>query len=536
MKKIFILLIAMCSVVMASAQTARKKTTNNGLPPRHVVETLNNVIKQFGNDSTQVYSVNKNPNTNQVESSVRVVSFMVPIIWAGNDINPAFSSADISNAFIQDEPLSYQILHLTPGSNENFSLKTLLENGSQTANFRVRTNRNQEMWLMCTKNPTNPQLRDAYAIVWQRDGDARVYGKVFMITSLRPDLFERNMESSANTFRIDGRVGHDINDSLYVFFMADSYEELKQLRTMVNTYDELTQTSDSRIAYMPVLHDRSFGISVQIDKRKCGAIRTVMPDGSLCQLWTNLDMVPGESYRITTHNGYFDEDLDFERRVGRYSGKSMIVGHDNDDVEYWNAHDTLAVDTVFIADIAGAYDDPYADVGACDDPYADGFPANAPHEVSMSKRVSMEQIHKFENLGETISKYIEQINENYKGLERSLRPEMMGAFNSMSGESWYKASEFVYNDIDMDNKLLDASVTQFCKLAPKMQLQGDPVQQLVGAYNYLSDFYATQHKHYDMLYKKFGFWSKPALKCQKTITRLTEKYVKLLKKAMRENK
>ena len=74
---------------------------------------------------------------------------------------------------------------------------------------------------------------------------------------------------------------------------------------------------------MPVVN-RHFSFSVEIDKPKVGRIRTVMPDGSLCHLWTNLDFVPGETYHITTHNGYYDEDLDYELRVGRHSGKSLL--------------------------------------------------------------------------------------------------------------------------------------------------------------------------------------------------------------------
>ena len=61
---------------------------------------------------------------------------------------------------------------------------------------------------MCCKNPANPQLRDAYAIVWEETKDNHVAGTVFMITSLRPDMYEKNMSSAGlisdnqNTFTI----------------------------------------------------------------------------------------------------------------------------------------------------------------------------------------------------------------------------------------------------------------------------------------------------------------------------------------------
>lgn len=511
MKKIFFLLIAVCSVVMASAQTSRKKTTND-LPPRHVVEVLNNVMESCGTDSTQIYSVEKNPNTNMLESSIRIMSFVSPRGDFGGD---EFDPIAISRAFIRDEPLSYQILHLTPGSNENFSLKALLENGSQSANFRVRTNRYQEMWLMCTKNPTNPQLRDAYAIVWQKDGDERVYGKVFMITSLRPDLYERNQERSASTFRIDGRVGSDLKDSLYVFFMADSYEELKELRVIADTYEELKELDDERVAYMPVNKNGEFGISVEIERRKCGAIRTVMPDGSLCELWTNLDMVPGKTYRITTHNGFYEGDNEYERTVGRYSGQSMIAGHDNDDVE----GDTLAVyqDGRLIEDtVAVDYED---------DVYRS---PNVNH--ALPKDFSMEAVQKVNELAGQIMFRLELLEERYQGLEQSLRPEVVNGFN-LSGQSWYKAVDYTYDYIDRNNKLLDKDFEKMAEVASKTG-----VYTKSDAYREMIDRFAEQNKHYDMLIKKFGFYSKTAAKCQKTIARAIEKYSKLMNKAMAEGK
>ena len=107
-------------------------------------------------------------------------------------------------------------------------------------------------------------------------------------------------------------MGNDLTDSLYVVYMANTLEELDK------------QADDAFIEYMPVVN-RHFSFSVEIDKPKVGRIRTVMPDGSLCHLWTNLDFVPGETYHITTHNGYYDEDLDYELRVGRFSGKSLIA-------------------------------------------------------------------------------------------------------------------------------------------------------------------------------------------------------------------
>ena len=267
--------------------------------PETVIFTLNTIIQKFGLNEGQVYSVNRNPNTGIIESSIKIVPFHCSANHIQND--------NVMNAvainFPKEEPLAYQFLHIQPGSNEMFSLKVITNNGMDQSTQRIRTNRDQEMWLMCCKNPENPQLRDAYAIVWEHTDE--IDGTIYMITSLRPDMYEKSMAS--NAFRIDGRVGSDLNDSLYVVYMADTAEELDQI------------DDDAFVATMPVVNKR-FTFSVEIDKPKVGRIRTVMPDGSLCKLWTNLDFVPGETYRITTHNGWYEEDRDYENRVGRYSG------------------------------------------------------------------------------------------------------------------------------------------------------------------------------------------------------------------------
>ena len=274
---------------------------------------LNDIIKRFGQASDQVYSVSRNPNTNQIEYSIKITKFVANVKRAPLTLN----LASISSPFTKDEPLSYQTLHLTPGSTEMFALGVFVEQG-EDKQYTLRDNPNQEMWLMCCKNPENPQLRDAYAIAWELNADqSQAIGTVYMITSLRPDVYMKNMSSAGllsdnqNTFTIDGRVGYDLTDSLYVVYMADTAEELDKVAD--NDY----------VATMPVVNKR-FSFSVQLDKPKVGRIRTVMPDGSLCELWTNLDFVPGETYRITTHNGYYDEDRDYEQRVGRYSGKSLL--------------------------------------------------------------------------------------------------------------------------------------------------------------------------------------------------------------------
>ena len=312
MKRLIImLLIASNTAVPTLAQSkskAQKKydltimTDKEQKYPLRVFRLLKSIRDKFGMKEGQTYSVLKNPNTGLIESAERITHFICNIK----------ELKTIDEDFMADEPFSYQILHLLPGNSQQFDIKVVTADGQCSKTLPIRTKPTQEMWFLATKNLENPQLRDVYAIVWETDAfDTKAEGTIYGISSLRPDLYTKNQDASKNTFRIDGRVGNDLTDSLYVVYMANTLEELDKL------------PDDAFIEYMPVVN-RHFSFSVEIDKPKVGRIRTVMPDGSLCHLWTNLDFVPGETYHITTHNGYYDEDLDYELRVGRHSGKSLL--------------------------------------------------------------------------------------------------------------------------------------------------------------------------------------------------------------------
>lgn len=293
------LLIACSAVTTISADSSAAPQKK----PEMVIFTLNAIIQKFGQNEGQVYSVNRNPNTGIIESSIKIVPFRCSANRIQND--------NVMNAvainFPKEEPLAYQFLHVQPGSNELFSLKVITNNGTNQSTQRIRTNKNQEMWLMCCKNPENPQLRDAYAIVWEHTDE--IEGTVYMISSLRPDMYEKAAES--RMFKIVGRVDENIKDSLYNIYIAESREALYNLE------------DHEYVACVPVVNKR-FEWQTELTKPCVGRLRCIFPDGKLCSAWIDLDFVPGETYNITVHNGYYDEDKDYERRVGRQSGHSLI--------------------------------------------------------------------------------------------------------------------------------------------------------------------------------------------------------------------
>ena len=479
MKRIIIMLLIVCSAITtASADptaTPQKKA-------KSVIRSLEGIIAFYAEKGIQTLSVTKNPETGLIESSERIAPFTCQKedLWT------------IPIGFSEDEPLSYQYMHLLPGNTELFNLKVVTNNGQKSKDVRIRTNSKQEMWFMCCKNPDNPQLRDAYAIVWEETKDKNVAGTVYMITSLRPDLYTKNQETAKNTFRIDGRVGYDLTDSLYVVYMADTSEELDK------------QADDAFIAYMPVKNKR-FSFNVEIDKPKVGRIRTVMPDGSLCHLWTNLDFVPGETYQITTHNGYYDEDRDYERRVGRYSGKSLlnqrqIIGNDdvvadelvNDDV----VADELAIDTI-----------PY---------YNESFRQSSNWEPTPEQKMQIEAKVM------TMIANMDAIKASYASLEPHFK------MKSLTG------SDRIFAQITKLNKELDVKFQDFIKYLNGLDVPPTEKAEFGEIYKKILKFYTEQNQGFTEMYKEVGVLTKAAQKTQKYINGLTEKYLKEMTKAVIE--
>lgn len=487
MRRIVVMMfIALTAVTTVSAQ--RKYRVDS---PTNVINVLNFICDTYGQKNSQVYSVNKNPNTGIIESKEVITPFVC------KKTEPHFTM--IADYFHKDEPVSYQLMHIANGNLDKFSIKVATGNGS-VKTVGIRTQSNQNMWYMAVKNQDNPQLRDVYAIVWENRGGENVEGRIFMITSLRPELFEKDMEKdSSKPFKIDGRIGEDINDSLYVFYMADTYEELNRLTMMTNSYAELREymLTHNDILPMPVRNNR-FNLSVDINKRMGGRIRTVMPDGSLCKLWTNIDMVPGETYHITTHNGYYTPDYDYERRVGRDTSKSMFIGRENDDVEMTGGYNDEVVEEWHQAEKA-EHTDP-----------TEYLTEAQKKEFEIKIKAFEENKNSIEAIYIAVQKYIDA----QWGTIISHKPKNWGIADSQ------------FKMICKQNDLLDKQFKDIIKTASEL---GTDIQPAEGN-KYMLDFFMEQSKAFIEINKKCGYLSKEATKCQKQVNKLAEKYMNEMRK------
>ena len=473
MKRLIIMLLIVSSAAVPtqaqSKSKAQKKydltimTNKEQQYPLRVFRLLRDIRNKFGMRRGQTYSVLKNPNTGLIESAERITRFSCLV----DELKT------IDQVFMDDEPFSYQILHLLPGNPQQFDIKVVSADGQRSSNLPIRTKPTQEMWYLAAKNLENPQLRDVYAIVWETDDlGIEAKGTIYGISSLRPDLYTKNQDASKNTFRIDGRVGNDLTDSLYVVYMANTLEELDKL------------PDNAFIEYMPVVN-RHFSFSVEIDKPKVGRIRTVMPDGSLCHLWTNLDFVPGETYHITTHNGYYEEDRDYEQRVGRFSGKSLIAPQQKsvtitgdfkfEDSEDDNVADTLDVETV---------------------------------ESYLGRKLPPEEAAKAEARVNAIEADAQMIDETFDAIKNTPYPA-----NGVRLESLYQKILTLSKSIDTHFQGLANSAKDNC-LSPNEQVE---------MYKFIIDMYRYQNRKLNEV--SAIRHTKSAHKLQKYITSRIEKYL-----------
>ena len=472
MKKIFILIaLAVIPATMGAQKTSRNKTQNK---PINVIEQLNNIIYNFAIENGESYEKIKNPNTNTIESFERIVKFSLPI--ADSDFLKV-----AGQAFQKDEELSYRLSHMVPNSGDLVNLKVITDNGNKRKSLRVRANSLQEMWLMCCKNAENPQFRDAYSIVWEKRKD-KIYGTIYIITSLRPDLFENTMETARSTFKIEGRVDENIKDSLYNIYIADTYEELNNV------------ADDDYVACVPVINKR-FSYSVELDKPKVGRLRCIFPDGSLCSAWIDLDFVPNETYKITVHNGYFDGDNDYEQRVGRFSGKSLITN--------------LGV---------------VAEPDSCA-PVA----SSASEQIHFSAldaankwKNNLDYVKKatFESEQQKITHKAEIIKENYTRIQ-----QLMNIINgTKSRKTSWKNVDDTFKSIKEWNALLDKDIEGL--ISTMNSWQCPPEALLILHSTVVKEILNPQTIIFNELCANYGSLSKAAQNCQKYINSLSEKHIK----------
>lgn len=159
-------------------------------PPTNVIAVFDDIIAWYQVPSETLLEEKRNATDNSIEHSVKVYTFQVE--------EYKHVIRDARRAFEKDAPLSYQYGLYEPGHKETFRICT----GDTPDQYIItRTQDNQGYYYINVKNNNNPRLRDNYTLLWEKDGDV-IKGKIFMITSLRPDLVKKNKSASLTPFDI----------------------------------------------------------------------------------------------------------------------------------------------------------------------------------------------------------------------------------------------------------------------------------------------------------------------------------------------
>ncbi|MBP5715572.1 MAG: M56 family metallopeptidase, partial [Bacteroidales bacterium] len=150
-------------------------------------------------------------------------------------------------------------------------------------------------------------------------------------------------------FVLDGTVDEAITDSCYNIYLSD----------------ELLHIEGGKPDTCVPVVDKRFTYSLPLKRLTAGRIRCIFPGGELCSAWIDVFFTPGDTLRLTVHDGYYSTDntltynnnvkrwIDEMRRVTRCQSpeQPQVVGRRWNEVHCRRDVSTLSIkEVVFGAD------------------------------------------------------------------------------------------------------------------------------------------------------------------------------------------
>lgn len=230
-KNILIMIIACCAAMTANAATDNV----NAKDPQRLKAALVALYDKYGDKATMTINTMTNPDTDMMEESTLIIPVKVP----KND--PLLQEA--ISAFEQDKDCGYQFCHIAPGEKQHIEIRM------NTRIMKPREKFSQEMWLLNAKNPNNPALRDNYTLVLDSCKNNIRAGKVYIVTSMRP-----NKSSEPST----GPFGITIND-------GENSINIQKIQQTLAAYQCMLETTNDQIEYMNK-QGAQYGISQDVKR------------------------------------------------------------------------------------------------------------------------------------------------------------------------------------------------------------------------------------------------------------------------------
>ena len=201
--------------------------------------------------------------------------------------------------------------------------------------------------------------------------------------------------------------------------------------------------------------------------------------------------MPGETYNITVHNGYYDEDKDYERRVGRQSGHSLI-----------EPNAVKVVDPIRPKDLP------------------DNATYVGPVKVEDSQSFKPTEIQRMQL--EPIMELAKMKIEDIKSLYEQLRSKNL---------SWVNKG-LVFDNITKKNKELDKQFQDVIKVVKGIKMpKHEESQAWSELYKEILRFYTEQNKALTEMSGQ-GQLPKSAQKTQETVNKIIQKYMNEMSKTL----
>lgn len=230
-QNILIMIIACCAAMTANAATDNV----NAKDPQRLKGALAALYDKYGDKSTMTQNTVTNPDTDMMEESTLIIPVKIP------KDDPLLREA--ISAFEQDKNCGYQYYHVSPEVKLNVVITI------NTTEIIPREKLSQEMWLLNAKNPNNPALRDNYTLVLDSCKDNIRTGKVYIVTSMRPN---KSQETPTGPF------GITIND-------GENSINIQKIQQTLAAYQCMLETTNNQIEYMNK-QGAQYGISQDVKR------------------------------------------------------------------------------------------------------------------------------------------------------------------------------------------------------------------------------------------------------------------------------
>lgn len=204
MNRLIVMALLVCQLTLSSV--ASENSTPVRLP-KSLISALDALYEKCGDKSRSTSISSVHPNYGTLEEKIEILTISC-------DRNSA-ELHDAIKAFEKEKDCGYQYLHFTPFEPRGYESRGVAVT-TNNGEIILRDEASQELWMLNVRNIDNPRLRDCYALVLN-DGEKKCEGKIYLITSIRPDLNEQSPMQSISPNQSDNKINNDFENAMTAY-------------------------------------------------------------------------------------------------------------------------------------------------------------------------------------------------------------------------------------------------------------------------------------------------------------------------------